>query len=1521
MTLPERFRPTRAGVINVWDYVDEEFAFADGRLALRGHNGSGKTKALEVLFPFVLDGVADSRRLDPFSGENRTMKSNLLFRGQDSEYGYVWMEFASPAETVTLIIGMRAHRNRDGVKMSFFVTGKRMGVGFGLLAADSRPLTEKQLKSVLEPDAYRRTATEYRDLVDTRLFGLGRDRYAQLLDLLLALRRPLLAKDLDPGKVSDTLTAGLSPVDDDLVQQAARDFENLAAVQKLFDDLSTAHAAVGTFLADYTGYLRANARFALDRVQHRIDAAAAHAQAIAAAAADHGQALAAERRAESQREARRADGEQLQGRLQGLKGSDEYQAQGRIEEKRGDVVRRARELTAQRRRLEVDRRKIRESQDSARKLERRAAEARAQAERHAGQLADAAARSGIADDGLGPVDPGDELLTSARARAATRREDVGEIRRLLDALRAAHDRRGYAETDLSAKEAALTEQEVNSKEAAERLMRARERAAAELTAWTGRWTPPPLKPEPPALVPPPAGPTPGIPAGLSFRGAPAIPPAGRTWADVLIPQISPLKAPAGTRPDEGTSHALASAAAGPGAGTSGEFPEHVITLADAGTLAQALDAIGQAGAAGLPDVYAEVTTERRGAVITARANLETELTARRGRLAELRAERDAIAAEKDDAPPVSDLRPASRDGRPGAPLWRLVRFNDEVSEERAAAIEGALYGAGLLTAWVHPDPALTRRALAAAEADGYLISAPPVAGPSLADVLVPEEQDHVPPVVIAGVLRSVGLAGDIAARPVAGGPVVSEDAQFSYGPHVGARPKHAPEFIGATNRAARRRARLVAQDELIAAAVAEEQRLGARLEAATALLEDFARARRELPDTGPIAKAAEAAGRHSALLARARGDVAEARKALDGRIAELDARARQLRQAAAERRMPTVADQVDAIARAAAEFEEAARALHAERAAVAQAEEDLAERTEAIERARLEYAEAETACEEAERLQAALEEEFRALEEALSADVQRVLAQISEAERGIVAAKRAYDELDAVARAEHDRVIAAGTSLRNARESLAGAVRVLHEQASGFGEYARADLQSLIGVTGTVLPTAVPPGPGAPGLRWPDAAQWPDPDRASDELAARLEAAAAPLDQDGAARAVGAVLPGGVQLILDAYAAATRSGRQVTEGTLKNAADRMSVGLKNFEQALEACDEDYRVDWEPGGGGLVIVNVIDDEGRKPVAEFASRIKERAEDQGVLLEDRERKVLEDELLAGLAHQIHGRVIAARDLTRDMDSDTRSKPMSSGITVGIRWAQSDKITERQRAAAKLLERDSPGPERLAELRGLLREMIREYRGAHPRATYREALASVLDYRSWHTFELLQKTPGEPEVRLTRARHSVMSGGEKSASIHLPLFAAANALYSSAKGHCPRMIALDEAFVGIDERYKPELFGLAVKFDLDLFMTGHDLWVTCDTVPMIAHYDMYHDKTTRTVSSLLVLWDGTALVDASGGFADNEALATELLGFRPTRHAPLGTASTLYAMAAGGAGAGTADDEGDDDDDEAV
>jgi uncharacterized protein (TIGR02680 family) len=1418
----DRFRPTRAGVINVWDYVDEEFAFADGRLALRGHNGSGKTKALEVLFPFVLDGVADSRRLDPFSGENRTMKSNLLYRGQEAEYGYVWMEFArvgqsraDAQETVTLIIGMRAHRNRDGVTTWFFVTGKRLGVDFGLLSADSRPLTERQLKAVLEPGCWYRTATEYRDAVDARLFGLGRERYAQLLDLLLALRRPLLAKDLDPAKVSDTLTSGLSPVDDDLVQQAARDFENLAAVQKLFDDLAAANTAVQEFLAHYTAYLRSHVRFALDRVQARIEVAAVQADRIATAARAHRQSVTAEQRATAERDAKASEGEGLQGRLAGLKNSEEYKAQGRLEDKRREVASGQREVGQQRARLGRDKRQIEDAEESAARLSRRAVDAKAAEARFAAELAEAAQRSGIADDGFGPVDTGEDLLVTARARVVARRDDVGEIRRLLEAIRDAKSRRSYAEQEAGRKETAERRQQQTCEAAAQELARAHEAITAELAAWTSRW-------------------------------------AGQLRAR-----------------------------------------DQVLQVRDATALTEAIEHVGEAGAPSLAEVFAGLTAERQHATITARANLDTDLRAAAKHLADLKAEREAIAAEKDDAPQPNDLRPANRAGRPGAPLWRLVRFADGVDADLAAAIEGALYGAGLLTAWVHPDPALTRAAIAAAEADGYLMATEPVAGPSLADILVAEQQDQVPADVITKVLRSIALSADLAgpmvspaqARPAAAA-TVSTKAQFSYGPHAGARPKIAPEFVGATNREIRRHARLAEKDQLIALATDEERRLSEELERAQALLDDFKRARRGLPSTAPVARAAEAVSTQAALLARARDELINAQKAHDAAIAEVDSKNRSLRQAAAQRRMPTEAEQIDAISRAAAEFESAATQLHGERAKLVQVTEDLADQHRKVEQLNVEYGEAEHALAEREREQHALQEEFRALSETLGADVTQVLAEIRQTEQLIKAAVEAYRRLSEQAQIASRNAVRAEENLKSGREALAQAVAELHAQAGEFGQYARAELWPLIGVTST--------GP------WPDAALWPDADRACDALTATLTGEHDASGEDAATTVTEHVFPVGIAGILAAFADATRGGRQVTEGTLKNSADRMSTGLKDFTDALAACDQDFRVDWE--AGGVITVHVIDDEGRKPVAEFAARIGDRQAEQGILLEEGERKVLEDELLAGLARQIHGRVIAARDLVREMDADTRSKPMSSGIAIGIRWAQSDRITDAQRTAARLVERAPGGQERLTELRGVLREMIREYRGGHPRATYREALASVLDYRTWHVFELLLRVPRQPEARLTRAKHSVMSGGEKSASIHLPLFAAANALYSSAKEHCPRMIALDEAFVGIDERYKPDLFGLAVKFDLDLFMTGHDLWVRYDTVPMIAHYDMYHDKNSHAVSSLLIVWDGTQLIDAAVGYADNDDLASQLLGFRPTRHAPLSAEQTLYAAAAG-------------------
>ena len=256
----------------------------------------------------------------------------------------------------------------------------------------------------------------------------------------------------------------------------------------------------------------------------------------------------------------------------------------------------------------------------------------------------------------------------------------------------------------------------------------------------------------------------------------------------------------------------------------------------------------------------------------------------------------------------------------------------------------------------------------------------------------------------------------------------------------------------------------------------------------------------------------------------------------------------------------------------------------------------------------------------------------------------------------------------------------ADRDVANERQALAEAIGHLHEQASLFGDFARPDLRPLVGVT-----SATP---------WPETSAWHGSASASDALAQRMTSQGDDTPVDPVAE-VKRTLPDSAAELIDAFNRATRGGRQVTEGTLKNTQDRMSAALKDFTDALAICEEDYRVDVDPGTP--VTVHVIDDEGRKPVATFARRVDERAKDQAILLEDRERKVLEDELLASLASQIHTRVVAARDLTRNMNADTRSKPMSSGISIGIRWAQSEqtKLVPKFASAAQGVRGRSPTP----------------------------------------------------------------------------------------------------------------------------------------------------------------------------------------------------------------------------------
>jgi uncharacterized protein (TIGR02680 family) len=1339
-----RFEPTRAGIVNLWDYRDEEFAFAGGWLVLRGPNGSGKTKALEVLFPFVLDGRIDPKRLNPFAAEDRTMKSNLLYRGQDNAVGYVWLELRhrDTGESITIGIGLHAQRHRDTPARWHFVTDGRLGEDFSLLTDDDRPMTRKQLAEEIGESALHTSPTDYRAAIDQRLFGLGRERYEQLLTLILTLRRPQLAKNLDPVKLSDTLTDGLRPLDDELIAEAARSFDDMESVALTLEGLAAADEATSAFLASYTTYLRTHARAAADQLTRRRQDAADRRSAVTAGQDGHRDAEAAFAAAQAHRENAETALAALRARVEQLRSSAAYQAVEQLTDLErlvrtcADAAERAAAHTA--RRVAASGRFRAEAERAGELL----AELEAAASRAAADLADHAAEAGIAwtADDAAPQ----RLTQRAAAEAAARHEAVRAVRHAQAAHHRAEQARDLTRLALDRAEADAADAETAAAEAEAAVEQARAQAAEELHAWSARH--------------------------------------------------------AGLLPDDA----------------------HQRLTAD---LAAALELTGGAEAASLETLYDAATLPTAQELRERRAQLAAEAATLRTEREQAAAERDRIAAEHDDAPPPHPGRTADRTGRAGAPLWQLVDFADQVTGTQAAAVEAALQASGMLDAWLaptgpgeagHEQPGHQ----AGHESDAWLHPGAPVTGPSLADLLVAEPDAAVDAARVTALLRSIATDG----TPFATAALLTPDGRYAHGVTSGAHTKEHAEYIGATARARRRAARVAQCESRLAALDTELAEHLRERECLDDALAAFADARAELPRTGAITTAQAAEQRCAGQLRTARIAADRTRGEYDQAVAAYAVTERGLRRAAAEHRLdPRQADQVEAAVR---RFEAGADQLTGRRREAGRQREARAEADERLEAALTEE-QAAAEAEHAARLRHTEEAaKLEALRDAVGAEAREVVAQVEAAEEGVTAAQRE----EAASRAAEHTALAEEAAARErvaaARAALEVAVAEERATAQHLAPYATRELLDVLKCP--------------PGLAWPaQAADW-----------------------------AGDALPAQVIAIHDAVLAATRE-LAPTETSLKISTTRLTKALEELQTQLATAGQDYHPEWD-SSDGVIVVRIADEQGPLPVGAFAARIAAARRDQQALLSDSEQRILEDALLTRLAQQIHDRTVDARDLIGRMNKEMRQRRMSSGTTVGVQWRLADTLDEEQRTVCGLLDADAARltPDALTRMRALFAAQIKTARARHRELPYRELLAQVLDYRRWRQFAFQLVRPGGAEETLTRARHSRLSGGEQSVSLHLPLFAAAHAMLNSAARHAPRLLALDEAFAGVDDTGRGELMSLAAQFDLDLFMTGYDLWATHPKVRAAAHYDLAHSPVEHTVSALLLVWDGERLLADDGG-----------------------------------------------------
>jgi uncharacterized protein (TIGR02680 family) len=685
--------------------------------------------------------------------------------------------------------------------------------------------------------------------------------------------------------------------------------------------------------------------------------------------------------------------------------------------------------------------------------------------------------------------------------------------------------------------------------------------------------------------------------------------------------------------------------------------------------------------------------------------------------------------------------------------------------------------------------------------DAWLRPGPAVAEPSLATVLVPSLPEG------SGLDRSDVAAVLRSVGLAEAGVAVGADGRFVLGPLAGRASKAAAGYVGASARAERRRRRLADIDaELTALGLAIEE-AEAEHRRAVEVLDALAAAVTALPSPAGVAAAQRRVEATTASAATARALAAgDAAAAADAHTAAVRAE-EHLLATAGQRRLPTDAAGLDAVTAAVAHYLDLVGVAVQARTARRNGEEGVARAETRLATAEERRAARASAAQQAGAHAAGLEARVAELRASLGGDPDAPLRRLVELEEELERLGRESEEL--------------------AKQAIEVAGRLA--RAEGDHERAVADVT-------TAEERERRAGARLDVLRRGDL--WP----------AVVDPAAGPPPDDPMALA---------RLVAEATA-----GVDAGEEARQEAHRAHSVGFK-------ALLDELRFGYDPSStpvDDIDVVAVTSESGTVSVLDLARLLAEQATRQEEYLSERDREIFERHLLTRVSEALRDLLNDADAFVDEVNACLRETPTASGLRVELRWELEADDPATRRAVALL--RRSPellGPDDREQLRRFFAMAIAAQRAEDPGASYAAVLATVLDHRRWHTFRPQLGQVGSAAKPLTRTLFRTLSGGEQAVALHLPLFAAAAAHYRAASPLAPRLVALDEAFAGIDEAMRGELFGLLVRFDLDVILTGHELWGDYEEVPAVAVYDLLRRPPAEGVSALLLRWEGGRPVEA--------------------------------------------------------
>jgi len=261
--LINRWKMNRIGFVNFWLYDEEYFEFVDGKLLLRGQNGSGKSITTQSFIPFVLDGDRTPSRLDPFGSSDRRMEYYFLGEeGKDESTGYLFLELKKEEsdEYRTIGIGQRAKRGKSMDFWGFILLdGRRIGYDIWLykqVGSIKIPHDKREMKLQLgEDNIFTDSQSEYKKYVNQYIFGFRKaEQYEQFIRLLVKVRAPKLSKEFKPSRVYDILNDSLQTLTDEDLRAMVDAMEKMDEIQDSLDTLKRAFADVKAIRNEYTRY-------------------------------------------------------------------------------------------------------------------------------------------------------------------------------------------------------------------------------------------------------------------------------------------------------------------------------------------------------------------------------------------------------------------------------------------------------------------------------------------------------------------------------------------------------------------------------------------------------------------------------------------------------------------------------------------------------------------------------------------------------------------------------------------------------------------------------------------------------------------------------------------------------------------------------------------------------------------------------------------------------------------------------------------------------------------------------------------------------------------------------------------------------------------------------------------------------------------------------------------------------------------------------------------------------------------